>query len=223
MQLSQNTTKVLKNYASINDSIVFEEGKVLRAISDAKTIFSVAIIEEEIPTNACIYNLPSMLAMLSCMNDANLEFKDSNIEISSDNGSFEVFYCSEDQITVPPSKQIEIVPIYEFKLESNELQLLLKASSITNATAVTIRCKDEEVIIKASDRKNETSNSYKKVLGNFDKNFVAHVSVDNLKIIPDDYNVTVATTKSGKSVLLHFKNQSETVQYWIACELDSKV
>jgi hypothetical protein len=49
------------------------------------------------------------------------------------------------------------------------------------------------------------------------------IAVENLKVIPDAYDITVAKTPNGKAKFLHFKHESRQLQYWIAAEPGSVV
>ena len=55
--LSRTTLDVLKNYATINSSIVFRKGNTLRTISNAENILSQFTSEEIFPTDFAIYDL----------------------------------------------------------------------------------------------------------------------------------------------------------------------
>ena len=49
MKLSDKTVNILKNFSSINQSILFKEGNKLRTISVMKNILAEAEIDEDIP------------------------------------------------------------------------------------------------------------------------------------------------------------------------------
>ena len=49
MKLSDRTINLLKNYASINQSILFKQGSSLRTISVMKNILAEANIDEDFP------------------------------------------------------------------------------------------------------------------------------------------------------------------------------
>ena len=49
MKLSEKTLSLLKNFGSINQSILFKEGNKLRTISVMKNILAEAEIAEDIP------------------------------------------------------------------------------------------------------------------------------------------------------------------------------
>ena len=49
MKLSDKTISLLKNFSTINQSILFKEGNSLRTISVVKNILAEATIEEDLP------------------------------------------------------------------------------------------------------------------------------------------------------------------------------
>ena len=49
MKLSENTVGFLKNYANINQSLEFQEGKTLRTVSPLNTILASVEISEDFP------------------------------------------------------------------------------------------------------------------------------------------------------------------------------
>ena len=50
MKLSNDTITLLKNFASINQGILFKKGKTLRTVSAQKTVMAEATVGEEFPT-----------------------------------------------------------------------------------------------------------------------------------------------------------------------------
>ena len=65
MKLSENTVNLLKNFSSINQSILFKQGTKLRSISVMKNILVEANIGEEFPKDFGIYDLNQFLNGLS--------------------------------------------------------------------------------------------------------------------------------------------------------------
>jgi hypothetical protein len=57
MKLDQRTLQVLKNFSSINPSILFREGNNLTTVTPTKTIFAKANLEQEFPSQFAIYDL----------------------------------------------------------------------------------------------------------------------------------------------------------------------
>ena len=65
MKLSDKTLSVLKNFSTINQSILFKEGNKLRTISVMKNILAEATITEEFTKDFGIYDLNQFLNGLS--------------------------------------------------------------------------------------------------------------------------------------------------------------
>ena len=65
MNLNNETVDVLKNFSSINQNILFEEGNTLRTMSTMKNILAEAEISEHIPKEFGIYDLNELLGVLS--------------------------------------------------------------------------------------------------------------------------------------------------------------
>ena len=61
MKLSDKTIKVLQNFTTINQSLSFKEGRKLRTISPMKNVLAEAEIDEFIPKDFAIYDLPQFL------------------------------------------------------------------------------------------------------------------------------------------------------------------
>ena len=59
MKLSDKTLSFLKNFSTINQSILFKQGTRLRTISVMKNILAEASIEEELPKDCLLYTSPS--------------------------------------------------------------------------------------------------------------------------------------------------------------------
>ena len=218
MKFCGETLSLLKNFASINTNIVFKQGDNIATISNAKNIFAKATIKESIPNEFAIYDLTSLLAMLTLMENQDVEFGDKSLIVTSDKGKFEYFYSNADIVTAAPSGEIEHVDVYKFKLMAEDVQMIMKAAAITGAPTVSVTNKNQSVTLSVSDRKNDTASNFRKNLGTAFENFDVFIAVENLKVVPDAYEVSVAKTPNGKAKFLHFRHESKQLQYWIACE-----
>ena len=61
MKLSDITLSLLKNFSTINQSILFKQGSKLRTISVMKNIYAEASIGENLPKDFGIYDLNQFL------------------------------------------------------------------------------------------------------------------------------------------------------------------
>ncbi len=218
MQFSNETIQVLKNFAAINSNILIRKGKTLSTISTAKNIFAKADVTEDFPAEVAVYDLNSLLALLTLMENQNVEFGDKSLTISKDNGKFEYFYSSPTVIVAAPDKSIEVDNHYQFTLSSEDVNMIMKAAAITSAPTITISGKGDDVTLTIGDKKNDTANTYKKIIGKSEHSFDCHMAVENFKVVPDSYIVTISKKKA-----FHFKHETKALEYFIAMEPDSKV
>ena len=68
MKLSDKTLSLLKNFSTINQSILFKKGTKLRTISVMKNILAEATVSEELPKDFGFYDLGQFLIGLDLQN-----------------------------------------------------------------------------------------------------------------------------------------------------------
>ena len=218
MKLSDNTLTVLKNFASINNSILMKKGTHLRTISVAKNILAEADIAEEFPRDVAVYDLNQFLNGMSLHQDPDLDFKeDSYLTIREGRRKVKYFYADPAVIISPPDKEITLpTEDVHFQLESTSLEKLLKAAAIYQLPDLSLIGQNNEIRLVVRDKKNDTSNEYSIIVGETDKQFVFNFKVENIKIIPGAYDVVVSS-----KLLSKFTNSNYNLVYYIALEPDS--
>ena len=85
MKLDNRTVQVLKNFSTINPSLLFTKGKTLTTVSPSKTTMARAVIGEEIPSSFAIYELSRFLGVVSLFESPTLDIGDSSMTINSGN------------------------------------------------------------------------------------------------------------------------------------------
>lgn len=214
MKLSNETITVLKNYAGINPNIVFKPGNVLSTISEVKTVLAEANISEDIPSEFGIYDLNQFLSVLAMFKDPELEIKDNFILIKSGKSCFKYFFSDPRNLTAPTSSIAMPEADVVFDLSAEDLNAIKKASGTMGAKDLVI---EPGLTLTITDLKDATANSFQMdVPGDAKKDkFKIILNIDNLKILPGDYKVSIA----GKT-LAQFVG--ETATYYIAVEHNSK-
>ena len=130
MRLSKETFNVLKNFSSINSNILIKPGNVIKTVSVGKNIFAKATVQEEFDTEIAIWDLNKFLGVISMFSNADLEFHDTHVDISNGRSTVTYFY-SEPEILTTPNKDISMPkPLFSFDLDEQDLNEILKASSI---------------------------------------------------------------------------------------------
>ena len=71
--------------------------------------------------------------------------------------------------------------------------------------------------MKVTDLKNVTSNEFTEELVYDGPDFNIHYKIDNLKMIPGNYEVSV----SSEALVSHWVNKTQQIDYWIALEQTS--
>ena len=218
MKLSDKTLTLLKNFSSINQSILFKEGNTLKTISVMKNILAEATIEEELPKDFGIYDLNQFLNGLNLHQNAELDFQnDGYVVIKEGKSRSKYFFADPNVIVTPPDKDIAL-PSEDvcFILDTKELDKLLKAAAVYQLPDLSVVGEAGVVKLVVRDKKNDTSNDFSVVVGETDEVFSFNFKVENIKILPGNYEVVIS-----RKLLSRFKNTGVDVTYHIALEPDS--
>jgi hypothetical protein len=218
MKLSDKTLTLLKNFSSINQSILFKQGNCLKTISVMKNILAEATISEEFPRDFGIYDLNQFLNGLALHQQPELDFENQDyVVIREGKMKSKYFFSDPNVIIVPPDKEITL-PSEDvcFELNTNQLDKLVKAAAVYQLPDLSAVGEAGVVKLVVRDKKNETSNDFSIVVGETDSEFVFNFKVENLKILNGTYEVVISQKFISK-----FKNTGFDVSYWIALEPDS--
>lgn len=218
MKLTENTINILKNFASINQSIFVKKGSKLRTISVMKNILAEAEISEEFSREFAIYDLNEFLNGLSLHKDPELDFaNESHIVIREGKRKVKYFYADPEVIVSPPEKDIELPSLDVcFQLEHSQLDKVIKASAVYKLPDLSVIGENGEIRLVVRDKKNDTSNEYSIVVGETDNEFTFNFKVENIKIVPGSYDVVIS-----EKLLSKFTSEKYNLTYYIALEPDS--
>jgi len=215
MKINNKTLNILKNFATINPSIIVKPGNTLKTISSSKTILARAEVPDTFEYPFAIYNLSQFIGCISMFTDPDLDFDESSVTISDGKNKIVYHYADSSIILAPPDKDINIPSVdAEFKISATDIPSVAKALSILELTEIAIVGDGDNIFIQAVDSKNPSSNQYSVKVGATDKVFKAIFKPDNLKMIPDDYIVTLSSKGLSK-----FTGTEAT--YYVAIEATS--
>ena len=218
MKLSDKTISLLKNFSTINQSILFKRGTKLSTISVMKNILAEATIEEELPKDFGIYDLGQFLNGLSLHHNPELDFQDdSYVVIKEGRSRSKYFFADANVIITPPEKTLTLPDeTVSFELSTDQLDKLLKAAAIYQLADLSVVGGEGVVKDLVRDKKNETSNDFSIIVGETDTTFSFNFKVENIKILPGNYEVV-----SSKNNLSRFTSKNQDLTYFIALEPDS--
>lgn len=217
MKLSDDTINVLKNFSSINQSLQFKSGNVLRTISPLKTIFVEATVNENFPKEFALYDLNKLLAKVSLYKEAHLSFDEDKVNISTENKKKSDFikYCSSKIIIVPPEKAITLgEPDCSFSISQEDLEWMKRSAGISGSPNFVFESDGETIHFIATDVKDDSADVSKIEIGSGDgTKFRVVMKVENFKLMEGSYDVSIA--KKGLSC---FKHKSVAITYYVAIE-----
>ena len=218
MKLSESTLSLLKNFSTINQSILFKQGNKLRTISVMKNILAETTINEELPRDFGIYDLGQFLNGLSLHNSPELDFQEDNYVVIKEGRSRSKYFFADPQVIVTPPERPMNLPSEDvtFDLSTDQLDKLLKAAAIYQLPDLAVVGANGVVKIVVRDKKNDTSNDFAITVGETDKQFSFNFKVENIKILPGNYEVVVSS-----KLLSRFTSKNQDLTYYIALEPDS--
>ena len=218
MKLSESTLSVLKNFSTINQSILFKQGRKLRTISVMKNILAEVTIDEELPKDFGIYDLNQFLNGMGLHQSTELDFSnDSYVVIKEGKMRTKYFFADANVIITPPDKPIEL-PSEDvtFDLSTDQLDKLLKAAAVYQLPDLSAVGENGVVKLVVRDKKNDTSNDFAITVGETESTFSFNFKVENIKILPGTYEVVVS-----QKLLSRFTSKNHDLTYFIALEPDS--
>ena len=148
IRLSKETIKLLKNFSSINQSMAFKKGNVIKTIAPSGYMIAEATIPEEFPQDFSIYELAKFLNVFSfpTMQDAELHFSDDEkVSIISGPTRLNYRFTNTDFVKHPDKKIVIRDPDVSFEIKESLLDSFLKVCDAFKHTMVVIRVNDGKV------------------------------------------------------------------------------
>ena len=218
MKLSESTLSLLKNFSTINQSILFKKGNRLRTVSVMKNILAEATISEEFPRDFGIYDLNQYLNGLGLHNDPELDFANEKYVVIKEGRSRSKYFFADPSCIVTPPEDSITLPTEDvsFELSTDQLDKLLKAAAIYQLPDLSVVGGEGVVKVLVRDKKNDTSNDFSITVGETDATFSFNFKVENIKILPGTYEVVVS-----QKLLSRFTAKNYDLTYYIALEPDS--
>jgi hypothetical protein len=214
MLISQNTLMILKSFTSINPSIYIKEGNIIRTISPQKTVIAIAEVDENFETAFGIYDLNQFLSAISIFDKPDFTFKQNFVTIKNDSSSVRYGFADEKMIMQAPDKTLQLPDVVvNFVLTEEIVKKTMQAASILDLPNWTVTGDGSDINIVVGNVKDKSSNVFKYKVGETDKEFELIFKVENLRFMPEEYNVQI----SSKGIS-HFITTNGKLQYFIATE-----
>jgi ribosomal protein L28 len=119
-------------------------------------------------------------------------------------------------VLVAPTKSITFPDSdIDFTLTSQQLDMIRKTAGVLRSEDLSIVGDGSSITAVVGDKKNVTGNNFSEPVGKTDKTFKVNLKVENLKMLPGDYSVSISSKKISR-----FKGNGDLV-YYVAVEADS--
>ena len=215
MKFSERTLTILKSFSTINKSILMKEGNLLKTVTPEKTLVASATIPDTIPSQACVYDLSRFLSILGLYKDPDVEFHDKYFMIMDGKRRTKYAYADISMIHAAPEKEIQLPSVdVEVDVTWDDLQSVIKAAGVLQFTEVAFVGDGGKIYLKAINSTQENSDDYGVEIGTTSDEFKIIIKTDNLKLLPQDYKVTLCAKGISE-----FK--SEDVTYYVAIDTKS--
>ena len=220
MKLSNSTLKILRNFSDINNTILIRKGKSIVTVDPQKRIVADANIHESLPQDFAIYDLNKFLGVNSIWENSDLNFETDKVVFKKDSRFLDYFYSDPTvvQDAEPVRQKIPTVfnedsIVQKFSLSEDDLKLLRQNASLLSFTHVSFVSDSDGMRVVSQDISTPTHGKFNlQVSGESKESGSYNMLFENLKILPDSYDVEVSPT------VAHFVGKTTGVQYWIVME-----
>lgn len=222
MKLSKETISLLKNFAQINTNLYIDKGNVVRTVAPSKHILAKATLSDVFPKSFGIFDMSKFISAINLFQDAELDFTSDNyVTIENSTGSkLRYVFAEKESLILPPAEFSGGDKTISVKVTRETLEEVLKAASAISATTVSLMGRDGQVKIVARsvdpNMKGEESvlwGDYSVLIGETTRTFAFDFQIDNLKLYPSGYDISLDLTKKPKAF---WKATDAAIEYWVA-------
>ena len=146
MIISPRTIQLLKNFSTINQSLVVKPGGILSTMSPGRTVLAYARIDEDFETTFGIYDLPKFLSVMSLFKEPSIIIHEGYMTIME--GSKKVNYTFAELSLLQNKEKLDPYEVdkgdlfptvdVEFHLKEDDFTDIKKAISILRLPEIVI-------------------------------------------------------------------------------------
>lgn len=201
--LNDSTVEILKNFASINNQVVFKAGSAQRACNDTRNFIADVELNDPLPQECALYELNRLLGIIdTCKTDKlpTIAFGSSALVVEHDYGNVTIPYAHTDVVAAPPAVQFHMKkPIAAFDLPLALWTKIKRTAAVLQTTSlqiiVTAKGELELKLVNDKDKGGDASGSASYNMPNTSvyeavENTWA-VKFDALELLAGDYTVEV--------------------------------
>jgi len=217
VNLSTETIEVLKNFSTINPSLLVKPGSILKTIHSKKTILALAKVKETFPSEFAISDLTKFITVLSAYDNPVLTFEEKHVVISDKVSSTRILHSGIATVTHPPAKDITLPSVdATFTVSNVALTKVLRLTSSLGLPNIVLVGRDGKSFLSGTNVLEDVSDGTDYEVGVSDNDYKAVFDIENMKLLPRDYSVQVT------GGMAYFKSTTDDVEYWVACSTPKK-
>lgn len=214
---------MLKNLASINQTLLFPKGSTLVTRSVKKHTYAEVTVTEKFPQRFTIYDLNQFLSVVTQFDKPTLNFDvdPSYVVISDESGGLVVKYqYGDDSLAyIPdPKRKIELPSIdVEFELSEANFKAITNMARTLGTPELALESDGKTLSLVTLDTKNSSTNTTSLAIGDSPGEvFFLVWKIEYLKLISGTYDVSVS-----KEGLSRFKHKDMDLTYHILLEANN--
>ena len=205
MKFSKRTIGVLTNLLKHQTALVFKSGTVIRTMSESRSVFIEADLDEMMPSDVFVADGPALVSALRLFDDPDVTFEARQMIISSGSERLRFTYSDpsiqrkkmDPRILEAASSQMmisnrKVDGAIKFTLGDEVTDRIQKGMPVVGATKLAVVAEAGAVRIEAYDHNNKTGSVYTYDLGTTDVPDVRYeYDLSSWVIIPGKYDVVV--------------------------------
>jgi len=222
MKISQQTLDILKNFSTINKSLIIEPGNKLVVRNSETTILAEANVNENF-SQFVILDLNKFLNITSLFDDPEYNFTEQVLTITENNHTVEYISGNADILdpegkfrkALKNSTLINFNKDVEFHLTAKNIKSIITASNVLKSEFIVIESKNNRTFIHCNNIKNPSSDKYSFELPlSLSKNFKYVIKIEKIRLMNYDYKVYI----DFKGIVQFEKEKDFGLKYFIATE-----
>lgn len=217
MKINSDGMKVLRNFSTINQSIIVSAGTTVSTMSPGRTVLARYVFDEPFPTEFAIYDLNQFMAVVSLFDDPSFDFEDKFVTISDSESNSRYYFADKKLIAAAPTSGMDLPSnSMSFTLTEPSLKAIMQAANVMKLPEILVVGDGKNLSVVAGNMKNDSASNFARPVGTTDKKFKLAFKLENLKMMLGTYDVQISPDGISKWVA---KNINLT--YYVAVEANS--
>lgn len=220
MMISDGTVQVLKNFSSLNQSVMLRAGDRIRTVTTGKSVLADVVLNDTIPQDGGIYDLGKFLGALSLFEKPELSFSGKTIDISSGKTNVTFVLADESSILQPPDNDVKMPSVdVSFTLTNDDFIALQRGAAMMRLSEMGVIATTGAVTLEARNEKTGDSSdrfALSDLPADVSNEGLFLFKMDNLRMLPMAYRVEISEAGIAKFSAIDAGETCKSVTYYVA-------